>query len=89
MDVITHYHAGVHGYKCAEDFIKDGNVIFDEDVFLKRYGDGISRSCKLQLNSPSLIEEGEIYPVLYKNQVYLLDDELELLLSLLYLLLLL
>ena len=29
MDVITHYHAGLHGYKRAEDFIKDGNVIFD------------------------------------------------------------
>jgi hypothetical protein len=26
---ITHYHAGLHGYKSAEELIKAGKVIFD------------------------------------------------------------
>ena len=29
MDCVTHYHAGLHGYKTAEEFIKAGNYIYD------------------------------------------------------------
>jgi hypothetical protein len=29
MDVVTHYHAQIHGYDSAEDYIADGNVRFD------------------------------------------------------------
>ena len=56
----------------------DGNIILNWAVFLDRFGDGEDMNCSLQLRGPELAEEGVIYPVLYKNKVYLLDSRLNL-----------
>ena len=57
----------------------DGEIILNWATFLSRFGDGENMECKMQLYSVTLAEEDRIYPVLYKNAVYLLDGQMNLL----------
>ena len=57
----------------------DGEVILNWATFLDRFGDGEEMDVKTQLYSVTLAEEDGCYPVLYKNAVYLLDGNMNLL----------
>lgn len=57
----------------------DGEVILNWATFLDRFGDGECMDVNLQFYNVNLVEEGRCYPVFYKNAVYLLDGNMNLL----------
>ena len=57
----------------------DGEVILNWATFLDKFGDGENMDVQTQFYNITLAEENNIYPVLYKNAVYLLDRYLNVL----------
>ena len=57
----------------------DGEVILNWATFLDKFGDGENMEVKTQLYNVMQAEEDGVYPVFYKNAVYLLDAGMNLL----------
>lgn len=56
----------------------DGNVILNWGTFLERYGDGENFDCEFQFYSITMGDGLDCYAVRYKNAVYLVDSNLDL-----------
>ncbi len=67
--------------------IENGGCVVDENAemlindltFLSVYGDGVDMDCNLQMHYVQEAEDGMVYEILYKNQRYVVDKELNLL----------
>lgn len=57
----------------------DGEVVLNWATFLDRFGDGECMDVKIQLYNVNLAEEDGCYAVFYKNAIYLLDGNMNLL----------
>jgi len=67
----------LEGHGCLLD--ENGNVLISEELFLKRYGDGVHTYCVLPFYMPTLEEGEEVFGVWYKDAIYVVDRYLELL----------
>jgi len=67
----------LEGNGCLVD--ADGEVILNWATFLDKFGDGENMDVQTQFYNITLAEEDGCYPVLYKNAVYLLDCNLNVL----------
>ncbi len=72
---VEYYLIGDTG--CLVD--ENAEVLISQDLFLSIYGDGENMECKLPFYSVTEAEGDEVYEILYKNQRYVVDRNLNLL----------
>ncbi len=71
---VEYYLIGSNG--CLVD--ENAELLITEELFLNKYGDGVDMECKLPFYYVTEADEGEVYEIIYKNQRYVVDRDLNL-----------
>ena len=56
----------------------DGEILINEGLFLERYGEGENNYCKLPFHTVTMEEARNLFGILYRNMLYLVDRNLDL-----------